>query len=178
MSSLSFSQNVSKDHFRNKVSKIENDLEYLLVGNKYVVYCSPIKLYLIIDKNGEYYELIYKSNYESDYLLYDINVLEESNIKKVFNKSNYLEGVVGIESDFYIKKPIESMSGLPTYFTFNTDYKQKYCEYYLSIFIKPVPMNFEVFKILSYKILNISDNTNNTNNNSPHCSKSPDFEQQ
>lgn len=155
INSLGYSQENSEVYFRKKIDNVESNIKNILNGRQYIIYSTPYELHLILNKQNRYYEFIFKGDYDNEYELYDFNIINDNIMQDIFNVSNYEAGIISTDSEFYRKKPLEIIDGLSTYFSFNTDYQKRYCEYFLTIFVKPVPMNKEIYQYLSFKMLNI-----------------------
>ncbi|WCM41676.1 hypothetical protein MG290_12075 [Flavobacterium sp. CBA20B-1] len=149
-----FSQN-NENYFKLKIEKVEQDYRKILNNRKYIIYSTPYKMHLLFLKDGSFYNFIFKSEYEEDFVLDDFVVNKSDDIiQNLFNSSNYEKGVIDFNSHFYIKNPIITSIGLSTYFSLNDGYQSRYCEYFLTIAVKPVPMNLEIYQYLSLLILN------------------------
>ncbi len=144
-----YSQNQIDNSILEKVEKIENKFQYVLKDKEYVIYSTPYQMHLIFNNYSHYYHFIFtdKSN-KGDFVLYDFNVVNDS-IKRIFKKNNYKKGFINGDSDFYKDNSIEVMNGLPTYFSLNIGYHNRYCEYFLTVFMKPIPMNLDVYKTIN-----------------------------
>lgn len=155
VSSFCNAQEDSHTYFRKKINKVENDFEKILKDNKYVIYSTTHTMHLLLNKQDTFYHLVFTGEYDDDFKIKNLEIITDKEIKKVFHKTSYKKGLIDGNSDFYNKNSIEEMSGLPTYFSFNTNFQTRYCEYFLSVIIKPVPMDFDAFRYLSFLILDL-----------------------
>ena len=131
-----------------KVNKVEILFQNIIKEEEYLVYSTPFQMHLIFENNDIYYHFTFVSDDDnSDFLLYDFKRIDNS-IKVIFNRNNYVNGFINSDSDFYEKDPIEFMYGLPTYFSLNNGFKNRFCEYFLTVFVKPVPMSLETYRII------------------------------
>lgn len=156
-STACYAQEESNVYFEKKINKVETYFENILKNNRYIIYSTPYTMHLILEREDNYFHFIFESNYDEDFMIKCLNLIEEKEGKKIFNKNKYEKGVINIKSEFYKENPIESINGLPTFFSYNTDFQKRYCEYYLAVGIKPVPMDFETYQYLGSILLDIPD---------------------
>lgn len=154
LNSFLFAQQETCEFFNKKIQTVEKDLKNIISDNKYIIYCTPYKLHLFLEKENEYYEFIYLDNNDK-FELFDLKINKDSIINHVFDTNKYEKGYVDMYSKFYEDEP-EIVNGLPTYFSFTIKNK-KYSEYVLSVMFKPVPMDLEVYRYLSYKIIGLNN---------------------
>ena len=150
--SLIFGQDLHQDFLR-QIDTVENNLEYLLDGNEYIVYATSVKILYIINFKKSYYELIFEDK-GNGFKLKKISILKDKILKDLFDKRNYEKGYVDINSNFY-KAGIDSVNGLPSYFSYRLKTQEKYCEYLLSVIIDPVPFNKKIFDYISLRYLKL-----------------------
>ena len=72
----------------------------------------------------------------------------------MFDKTVYHDGFITFDSDFYQPNGYELASGNLTYFVFKDENGFKYGEAKLSVFIKPNPIDGDVYFYLVSQILN------------------------
>lgn len=155
------------DYFEEKVDIIENQFEGILKNNEYVIYGTPYKMHMIVKRKDGIFDFIFSGNYDDDLKIKDIKLINDPAVKEIFKKRNYEKGFIDLNSPFYKTNPIETMAGLPTYFSYNTDFRERYCEYLLSVGIKPVPMNLETYRLLSSILLEIPELAEGTQKKKP-----------
>lgn len=120
-------------------------------GNNYIMFSVAEKSYLvIIDVKDTYEEYFYNSESKRKS---DVTIIKKSNqlFNKMFDKTNYKKEFITFDSDFF-KPHYEVSSGNITYFVFKSN-NQRLGEARLSFFIKPNPINVEVYLYLTTKIL-------------------------
>lgn len=128
----------------------------VLKDKEYIFYGTSHNIHLFLKREKEFYhiEFVDSKNYDNfSLLIKDIKTIDDDCIKFVFDKSNYIEGKIDSESDFYKKNPIEILIGDPVYFSYNQNFKVRYCEYFLTTGWKPVPMKQDVYSYLNSFIL-------------------------
>jgi len=150
-----YSQEIT--YFKGKVDKIENDLSYLLENNNYILFGTIHKMNLIIkEKNGfKHYVFV---NIKEEMKLLDLTSIKNNCLELVFDKTNYIKGIIDSNSSFYKENPIEMLIGDPFYFSYNQSYKNRYCEYFLTTGIKPNPIKQQVNTYLGSIIIGYSYN--------------------
>ncbi|SEH85015.1 hypothetical protein SAMN02927937_01757 [Paenimyroides aquimaris] len=153
VTSVCHSQEIT--YFKDKVDYIENELSNLLKDREYIIYGTIHKMHLILKKNDDFYQFIFTNNTNNMYLS-DINILGSNCLELVFNKLSYTKGIIDTDSDFYRNNPIEILVGDPLYFSYNLDYKNRYCEYFIAMGIKPKPMKQQVSTYLNSLMLKYS----------------------
>jgi|SRR5690554_5597716 len=154
VTSVCYSQEIT--YFNNIINRIEEELSMVLKEKEYIIYGTSDNIHLFLKREDEFYhfEFIDTKNYDNFYLfIKDVKTIDDSCIKFVFEKSNYIKGKIDSDSDFYKKNPIEILIGEPVYFSYNQNFKTRYCEYFLTTGWKPVPMKQEVYSYLNSFII-------------------------
>ena|SRR5690606_15614916 len=165
---LIYSNVIGQEYFvsscRNNIKPIELYFQNILENNNYIIYCSKVKLLLYIHFEDNYYEIIFegsqdrekfmKGSNDVDYTLKAISLIDKDLMSNVFNKDKYAKGY----SDASIidsTKGLITLDGLPTYFVYKENINEAYAEYALSIVIRPVPMDFNIYKFFTSRMINI-----------------------
>lgn len=143
-----------RDFFREKINSIENEFKNILTNNSYVLYGTSNKMFLFIKKDQDYLVFEYCDN-NGIYELLDFKIEKHVMAEKLFKKENYEKGYLDFNSDFYLKNNSATATGLPTYFKYKV-LDEVYCEYILSVITNPVPMNKDVYRYISFKILKMN----------------------
>ena len=141
--------------FLSDIDSVNEDLEYFLNHNKYIVYATSSKILYIVKTQNNYSGLIYEKH-ENEFKLKTVIPLKDKILNDVFDTKNYQKGFIDIESDFY-KNGIRNINGNPTYFSYVLNTHEKYCEYLLSIIIDPVPLDKKVFNYISLLFLELEE---------------------
>jgi len=110
---------------------------------------------IIIEKEGSFEEYYIKADTLKSSRLVKTSTVAKSNelLKKAFNPNLYYKGYVTFDSDFY-KSGYEMSEGNITYFYFKDKKGNKYGESRLSVFIKPNPIDDQIYNYLRLKLLN------------------------
>lgn len=118
--------------------------------NDYIIFSVDEKSYLvIIDTKDSYKEYFYNS--ESQRKSNETIINKPNNFfTKMFNKTLYKKEFITFDSDFF-KPHYEISSGNITYFVYKSN-NQRLGEARLSFFIKPNPIDTEVYLYLTNKI--------------------------
>ena len=148
----SYGQIEFRDNTRKTLSVIEHTMKDLLLDSSYLVYSSKYKLFLFVKLKDSYIEFEY-ANQNNEWILSKISQNNHYMMKELFDIKNYIEGYIDFDSTFFYEKEI-SITDPPTYFKINFE-GNDYAEYVLAIILKPVPMNKDVYRYISFKLLNI-----------------------
>lgn len=143
--------------FRSNIKPIESYFQNVLEDNSYIIYSSKNKLLLYIQIEMNFYEIIFESSNEEEYKLKSFAVMDNNLMNSIFNKDKYQKGysdVLIIDST----KGLISLNGLPTYFVYKENINKIYAEYILSMVVKPVPMDYDLYKFFTSKIVGIELN--------------------
>lgn len=147
--------------FRSNIKPIETYFQNVLEDNSYIIYCSKNKLLLYIHYNDNYFEIIFegiqgrekaiRGSNEVRYVFQSISLIDASWSDLIFSKDKYQKGY----SDALIidsTKGLISLNGLPTYFVYKENINKIYAEYILSMVMKPVPMDYDLYKFFISKM--------------------------
>lgn len=123
-------------------------------GKEYIIFSVSEKSFLIIvNLEHSYKEYFYNS--ESKIKTKEVIVKKPNDLfSKMFNKNIYQKEYITFDSDFF-KPHYEISSGSITYFAYKIN-NQRLGEARLSFFIKPNPIDAEVYLYLTNKILEYS----------------------
>ena len=150
--------------FRSNIKPIESYFNNILENNKYIIYCSKNKLLLYIQSDDTYFQLVFNGvqeyekaingSNEVNYILKSFDIMNKTKMESIFNKNNYVKGY----SDSLLIESTQGLidlTGLPTYFLYKDNINNTYSEYILSTIMKPVPMDYEIYKFFTSKLINI-----------------------
>ena len=128
-------------------SQSEN-LPYLLLSSGNINYL------IIIDKKTFYTQITAFLNPKQSVEIKAVKTIKKPNeiLEKAFNKSLYHKGFIGFESEFF-KNGYEIASGTTTYFVMKDSERNRFGESSLSFFIKPNPIDVEIYNYLTNKML-------------------------
>jgi len=157
------SQNESIDHSSLVVKSVEKLLDQNLAGHQYIVFSLADTKFIIIVKNGNQYDefyLVKKTKDEIPKLVSKVTKNQDDLFEKMFNKNIYEKEFVTFDSDFYKPNGYELSSGNLTYFVFKDKERKKYGEAKLSFFIKPNPIDTEIYGYFISQISYYNDNDN------------------
>lgn len=149
----SYGQIEFRDNTRKTLSVIEHTMKDLLLDNSYLVYSSKYQLFLFVRLKDSYIEFEYAKQ-NNDWILSKISQNNHYMMKELFDKKNYIEGYIDSSSEFYYENDYIAINDGLTYFKNNFE-GNDYAEYVLAIILKPVPMNKDVYRYISFKLLNI-----------------------
>ncbi|WCM43011.1 hypothetical protein MG290_04890 [Flavobacterium sp. CBA20B-1] len=150
-----YSQNIT--YFSDNIDKIENELYYLLENKDYILFGTIHKMNLIVKEENEFSHYVFV-NLKEDMKLLDLTSIKNNCLELVFDKTNYIKGIIDSNSNFYKENPIEMIIGDPFYFSYNQSYKNRYCEYFLTTGMKPNPIKQEVNTYLGSIMIGYSYN--------------------
>lgn len=138
-----YSQNaLSQEEIRsffNNVMKNENVKE-LIENKECLAYSNSRYLYLIINskETSIFNEYFFKITDEKELQLLTTNVIENEELKKIFKKELYKQGLIDLNSSFYKGKDI-NQAGLPSFLSLISPNYSKYFEYFLPAAINIFP---------------------------------------
>ncbi len=106
-SQLTYSQFSEKKFFTEKINPAVENLQYLLEGNEYIIYATPYRMLLIAEREDDFIELVFIDKGDG-FKLSDIDVIDDAILNEMFNETNYIEGFVDLNSEFYKKILLKS----------------------------------------------------------------------
>lgn len=163
--SLSFnacSQEKKEEHETKAVKKVEDILNNKTENKERVIFSVADREFLVVVKDADSYVeyFLAKEEGSSEIKLEYTEIKKSSNIfNKMFNKSNYKKEFITFDSDFFKPNGYELSSGNITYFVFKNKIGEKYGEARLSVFIKPNPIDQEVYLYLVNQVLYYNNNS-------------------
>lgn len=138
--------------FRANIAPVEFYFQNVLRDNSYIIYCSKNKLLLYIQDQTNVYEITFESTDEEEYKLKKIMFLDNNQVNNIFNQSKFQKGY----SDALLIDKTEgliSLNGLPTYFVYKENINKVYAEYILTMIMKPVPMDYDLYKFFTSRMI-------------------------
>jgi len=136
-------ENLINEKFKKKTS-----------GKKYVIFSIAEKDFIVIIENKNFYSehyIQYENGKEKKSKKTDIKKTNNFYIK-MFNKGNYRTDFVTFNTDFF-KSGYETASGNITYFVLKDKSRKSFGEARLSVFVKPNPIDAEVYLNLVNRVL-------------------------
>ena len=152
---VSSQQTIADSLSRDKaMNTVKDNCSDCILNNSYLLYSIADKWYLVIIETLDSYEEYFVS---SDILGFEkrssIKIKKPNAIlEKAFNKELYHKGFINLNSDFY-KSGYEVSEGNGTYFFLKGKDGTIYGESRLTAFVKPNPINEEVYNYLLMRLL-------------------------
>lgn len=133
---------VISKHFKDKVK-----------NKDYIVFSVGDAQFIILTKNqNTYLEYYFDKSREETVVLDTLFQNDTEVFKRMFDKSSYHKDYISFGSDFY-KNGYEISSGNITYFSYVTRHGKRYGESRLSFFIKPIPIEPDIYFYFTERIL-------------------------
>lgn len=124
-------------------------------GHNYIIFSSGDNQFVVLVKQINVYHEYYinDSNEANRVIQFDTIVRGDSKLfDRMFDRSNYRKDYTTFRSDFY-KDGYETASGNITYFLFVTNDGSRLGESRLSVFVKPNPIDAEVYLYFVQRLL-------------------------
>ncbi|GGZ39348.1 hypothetical protein GCM10007049_35920 [Echinicola pacifica] len=154
------SQRLSEADLRSRKvadSLLESQLQKEIEGKSHVIFSVADKEMIVVVKNTD--------SFKEFYLNKDTGIIKDTTLMasdpviiKMFDKSIYREGFTTFNSGFF-ESGYEISSGSITYFVFKDEQGKRYGEARLSVFIKPNPVDTEVYAYFVEKLIFYSKTT-------------------
>jgi hypothetical protein len=153
-----FGQQLSKDDEESRAAADEVIIKYFqndIKDRKYIIFSSSNTQFVVLVEFPNRYQEYY-FNTSNSRKMGPTSVVNyqtsDSLLNKMFDINSYRQGYFSFESDFY-KAGYEIASGAMTYFAFVTENGKKYTEARLSFFVKPNPIDVEIYFFFTERLL-------------------------
>lgn len=137
----------------------ENELDNVKGFNHIIFSVAEKDFIIIVEKQDCYIEYFYKKGNDNIITKNTKVIYNKPNdlLKKIFNKTIYKKDFITFNSKFFSPQ-YEISSGNITYFVFKDEKDKRYGEARLSFFIKPNPIDAEIYLYLTNQILKYNSN--------------------
>ncbi len=156
---FSFSQEINEFEMESRI-KADSVFEKIAKSQSenmpYLIFGSGNQFYIIIiDRKTHYSRIKVSLDSTDNATIESIKSLKYTDkvLKKAFDKSIYHKEFIGFQSEFY-KNGYELASGATTYFVLKDKNRNRFGESFLSILVKPNPIDSEIYNYLVRELIN------------------------